>query len=168
MIYRAPVGTYDDVFAALHHAGVRYVVVGGTAVVLQGHARLTVDLDLAVDLSTEQLSAAIGALTGVGLLPRLPVDPYDFADPATRQRWVTERNLLVFSMFDPASARREVDLFATEPVPFEELHADASRFTIAGTAVRVASRRHLITMKRLAGRPRDLDDIAALESLDDE
>lgn len=161
-------GTYDGVFAALHHAGVRYVVVGGTAVVLQGYARLTVDLDLAVDLSTEQLSAAVGALTGVGLLPRLPVDPYDFADPVTRHTWVTERNLLVFSMFDPASARREVDLFATEPVPFEELHADASHFNIAGTAVRVASRRHLIAMKRLAGRPRDLDDIAALESLDGE
>lgn len=160
-------GTYDVVFRALDAAAVRYVVVGGTAVVLQGHARLTVDLDLVVDLSREQLSAAMTALTAIGLLPRLPVDPHDFADPAVRQVWVQERNLLVFSMFDPASARREVDLFATAPVPFEELHAAASILRIADIDVRVASRRHLIAMKRAAGRPRDLDDVAALEALDE-
>lgn len=161
-------GTYDEVFRALAAASVRYVVVGGAAVVLQGHARLTVDLDLMVDLSREQLSAAVGALTGIGLLPRLPVDPQAFADPETRRSWVRERNLLVFSMYDPESPRREVDLFATEPLPFEELYAGASTFDIAGVAVPVVSRRHLIALKRLAGRPRDLDDIAVLESLDDQ
>lgn len=161
-------GSYDEVYRALAAASVRYVVVGGTAVVLQGHARLTVDLDLMVDLSQDQLSAAIGALTGLGLLPRLPVDAQSFADPETRRSWVEGRNLLVFSLFDPSSPRREVDLFATEPLPFDQVYADASTFSIAGVGVRVASRRHLIAMKRLAGRPRDLDDIAVLESLDDE
>jgi hypothetical protein len=80
------VGSYDDVFRALDAAGVRYVVVGGTAVVLQGHARLTVDLDLVVDLSPEQAAAAVTALTGIGLLARLPVDTESFADAATRAR----------------------------------------------------------------------------------
>jgi hypothetical protein len=47
------VGLYDDVFAALHRAGVRFVVVGGVAVVLQGHIRTTVDLDLVVDLAAD-------------------------------------------------------------------------------------------------------------------
>ena len=56
-------GTYDEVFRALDAASVRYVVVGGTAVVLQGHARLTIDLDLVVDLSQQELSAALDALT---------------------------------------------------------------------------------------------------------
>lgn len=166
--YRDRVGSYDDVFRALHHADVRYVIVGGTAVVLQGHARLTVDLDLVVDLSEEQAVAAIRALTGLGLQSRLPVDPQSFADAATRRTWVEQRNLRVFSLFDPKSPRREVDVFATEPVPFDELHADATTFVIAGVPVRVASRRHLIEMKRLAGRPRDLDDIAVLESLGDD
>jgi len=161
-------GTYDQVYRALAAASVRYVVVGGTAVVLQGHARLTVDLDLMVDLSHQQLSAAVGALTGIGLLPRLPVDPQSFADPQTRKGWVEQRNLLVFNLFDPSSSRREVDLFATEPLPFEQVYADASTFRIADVDVRVASRRHLIAMKRLAGRPRDLDDIDVLESLDGE
>jgi hypothetical protein len=160
-------GSYDEVFRALHGAGVRYVVVGGTAVVLQGHARLTLDLDLVVDLSPDQAAAAMRALTGMGLRPRLPVDPESFADPTTRNSWVEQRNLLVFSLFDPDEPRREVDLFATEPLPFDELYDDASTFTVGGVDVRVASRRHLIAMKREAGRPRDLDDIAVLESLDE-
>lgn len=160
-------GTYDDVFRALSAAPVRYVVVGGTAVVLHGHARLTVDLDLVVDLAAEPASAAVRALGSVGLVPRLPVDPLDFADPAVRGHWVEHRNLQVFSFFDPASARREVDLFATEPLPFDELYREATTLVIAGVPVPVASRRHLIAMKRQAGRPRDLDDVAALEMLGD-
>jgi hypothetical protein len=35
-----------SVFAALERAKVRYLVVGGVAVVLHGHLRVTADLDL--------------------------------------------------------------------------------------------------------------------------
>lgn len=160
-------GSYDQVYRAFHAAAVRYVVVGGTAVVLHGHARLTVDLDVVLDLSAEQAAAAVRALTGIGMQPRLPVDPQQFADPETRRTWVEQRNLLVFSLFDPADPRREVDLFATEPLPFDELYHQATTFVIAGVPVRVASRQHLIAMKRQAGRPRDLDDVAVLEALDE-
>ncbi len=37
---------FEPIFDALNEGGVRYVVVGGFAVVLHGHVRLTVDLDL--------------------------------------------------------------------------------------------------------------------------
>jgi hypothetical protein len=162
------VGSYDEVYRALHQAAVRYVVVGGTAVVLQGYARLTVDLDLVVDLSPDQALAAVRALVGTGLRSRLPVEPEAFADPATRRHWVENRNLQVFSFHDPDDPRREVDVFATEPMPFGELHDAATVVPIAGVPVRVASRRHLIDLKRRAGRPRDLDDVAALEALGDD
>jgi hypothetical protein len=160
------VGIYDDVFAALHAAGVRYVVVGGVAVALQGHLRSTVDLDLVVDLVREQAAAAVAALTGLGLRPRLPVSAADFADPDVRGRWVAERNLQVFSLYDPDDPLREVDLFATEPVPIATLLADATVMDVGGVPVAVASRRQLIAMKRSAGRPQDLADVAALEALE--
>jgi hypothetical protein len=155
-------GLYDDVHAALHAAAVRYVVVGGTAVVLQGHPRMTIDLDLVVDLAAPQARAAIAALQRAGLQPRLPVAAEQFADPDIRRTWVEQRNLLVFSLFDPQNAMREVDLFAVEPLPFEELFAAADVVDIGGTPVRVASREHLIAMKLAAGRARDLADVQAL------
>ncbi|MFQ5670913.1 MAG: DUF6036 family nucleotidyltransferase [Acidobacteriota bacterium] len=43
----------EPLFKALNGSGVRYVIVGGLAVVLQGHPRLTVDADLVVDLGNE-------------------------------------------------------------------------------------------------------------------
>lgn len=157
---------YDDVFAALNTARVRYVVVGGVAVVLQGHPRMTVDLDLVVDLAADQARAAVAALTGLGLQPRLPVPAADFADPEKRRAWIEQRDLQVFSFFDPTEPMREVDVFATEPLPLDELLADATVVDIGGVPVPVASRAHLVTMKRLAARPQDLADVAALEELE--
>jgi hypothetical protein len=74
------VALYEPVFDALNRAGVRYVVVGGVAVVLHGHARLTADLDLAIDLSDVPARKAIEALMDLGLEPRAPVNPLAFAD----------------------------------------------------------------------------------------
>ena len=59
-------GAYGDVFAALRDAQVSYVVVGGTAVVLQGHARLTVDLDLVIDLARASVRQGLEASAGRG------------------------------------------------------------------------------------------------------
>lgn len=158
---------FEPVFAALDHAGARYVVVGGVATVLHGYARLTADLDLALDLSADQPARAIGALLGLGLVALLPVDPRGFADPMTRREWVEQRNLRVFSLHDPHDPLLVVDLFADPPIPFHELWARADRMRLGTTTVPVASIEDLIAMKRLAGRPRDLDDIEALLRLRD-
>ena len=68
-------------------------------------------------------------------------------------------------MHDPRHPLVEVDLFVDSPIPFEELLVRAETVQIEGVAVPVASIQDLITMKRLAGRPKDLDDIAALEAI---
>ena len=154
-----------DLLQALHDADVRAVVVGGVAVVLQGHPRLTADLDLALDLSPDNVSAALAVLSREGLVPRLPVAVQDFADPQIRERWRRERGLTVFSMHDPNDPRREVDLFAADPLPFDELWEASRVVSVAGVPVRVASIQHLIRMKRASGRPQDLADIVALEGL---
>lgn len=159
------VGTYDEVFAALDRADIRYVVVGGVAVVLHGHARMTVDLDLVVDLERDAARAAVDALLSLGLQPRLPVDPHDFAETDTRQVWIDTRNLQVFSFYDPTNPMREVDLFAAYPMAFEDLVSDASRVHVGGVSVPVASLEHLISMKQAAARPQDLSDVAALLAL---
>jgi len=156
-------GLFEPVLAALDAHGVRAVIVGGVATVLHGHARLTADLDLVVDLRADQPSRAIQALTELGLVPMLPVDATDFADPVTRDLWVRTRNLKVFSLYDPADPLRQVDLFAEDPMPFDELWGRAVEMSLATVSVRVAAIDDLIAMKRSAGRPQDLADIEALE-----
>ncbi len=156
---------FEPIFEALDAAGVRYVVVGGVAVVLHGHARLTADLDLAVDLASEPAGAVITALTTMGFLPRAPVNAADFADASARQRWIEQQGMTVFSMWDPSNPLRSVDLFTENPIDFEELWANSQLVDLSGTSARVASIPDLIRLKRISARPLDLADIEALEAI---
>jgi predicted nucleotidyltransferase len=153
----------EQVLAALAGAEVRFVVVGGVAVVLHGHPRLTADLDLVIDLEVGPAGRAMQVLTELGLVPRLPVPASAFADPATRDRWVAERNLMVFTLTEPGGML-EVDLFAQSPLPFEALWSQAVTVPVGKTEVRIAALDDLIAMKRKSGRPQDLADITALEA----
>jgi hypothetical protein len=78
------VALFEPIVTALNEAKVRYVVVGGVAVVLHGHAGLTADLDLAVDLTPGAAANAVDTLVGQGLRPRAPVEPSEFAQPEAR------------------------------------------------------------------------------------
>jgi hypothetical protein len=156
---------YDDVYAALHAAEVRFVVVGGMAVVLSGHLRTTVDLDVVVDLAPEPARRAVTALTDLGFRPRVPIRPTDFADPRIRQEWIDTKGMQVLSFYDPHHAVREVDVFVAYPVDFERLLDAAVPTPVGDQTVLVASIDDLLVMKRAAGRPQDVADVAALEAL---
>lgn len=155
----------EPVIAALNEGQVRYVIVGGLAVVLHGHARLTADIDLIVSLVPAEARRAVEALVGLGLRPRAPVDPLGFADPTIRTSWVREKGMRVFSLYDPLQPLREVDLFVEHPIDFESLWRRSELVSLTSTTARVASIADLILLKRLAGRPEDLRDIAALEEI---
>ena len=127
---------YEDVFEWLEREGVRYVVVGGFALVLRGHDRQTADLDLVVDCAGEGARRATRALTGAGFFPTVPL-PLG-AVPVLR-------------MLDGAG--RRVDVFARFFVPFAELLAGSAQVTVGKTLVRVASAADIDRVNRLAGRP---------------
>lgn len=154
-----------DILDALNHAGVRYVVVGGMAVVLRGVVRLTQDVDVVLSMDAANLDAALGALEQLGLRPMAPVALREFADPSKRLEWQKEKNMVVLSLLHPAKPLISVDLFLESPIDFETLYSDADEFSVGSAATRVASVAHLIQMKRLSGRPQDVADIHALESL---
>lgn len=163
--YNEPMPLFEPLFDALNRAEVRYVVVGGLATVLHGHARLTADVDLVVDLAPEEARRAIDVLLELGFEPRLPVSATDFADEEIRRRWVDERGMRVFSLYDPANPMRSVDLFAEHPIEFEELWNRSLLLPLRSTRVRVVSVSDLIELKRQAGRPKDLSDVEALEAI---
>ena len=141
------------------------MVVGGVAVVLHGHARLTADVDLILDLDPNAAGRAMRALAALGLRPRAPVDPEAFSDERTRESWIRDKGMQVFSLFDPDDPILAVDVFAEHPVDFEGLFERAEVCDIAGIPVRIASISDLIHLKRLADRPRDREDIAKLEQI---
>ena len=158
----------EPIFAALNQAGIRYLVVGGLATVLHGHARLTSDLDMIIDLEPEEAQKAIDVLVGLGFQPRAPVDAKQFADPQMRKAWMDEKGMRVFSMWDPNKPVLEIDLFVDHPILFEELWAESEVMPLSDTTARVVSANHLIQLKRLAGRPQDLMDVEALEAIQKE
>ncbi len=156
---------FNPVFSALNAVGARYVIVGGLAVVLHGHARLTADVDLVLDLEQDTARRALLALTQLGLKARAPVDPIAFADPLQREAWITEKGMQVFTLYSPQNPLLSVDLFARDPIPFEQLWTRAKILDLSGVTVRVASLEDLIAMKRAVGRPQDIMDIEALEAI---
>lgn len=156
---------FEPIFAALNASGGRYVVVGGLATVLHGHARLTADVDIIVDFDGPSALAIVEALVELGFKPRPPVPASQFADAASRADWVQNKGMRVFSLWDPKNPMREVDLFIEHPVDFEGLWARSVEIPLDSTTVRIASIDDLIALKRLAGRPEDLQDIAALEKI---
>ncbi len=154
-----------EIFKALADAQVEYVVVGGLAVIMHGHLRATRDLDLVIGLHSENCAKAISALSGIGLRPRLPVTLDDFADPANREDWSQNRNMLVLQLWDPENPERSVDVFVREPLDFRSMMSEAVIKDLDGVPIYVASIRHLILLKQTAGRPLDLDDIEALRDI---
>ena len=155
---------FIGLFAILAAARVRFVLVGGLALVLHGLDRLTADVDLVIDLSAESARAAVEALTAAGYRPLAPVDPIALADPAQRHEWQSVRHMQVFSFWDSTNTRPTVDVMLESPVPFEDLWAAASVMNIAGHGVRVASIEQLIRTKAAAGRAQDLIDIERLQA----
>jgi len=160
-----PTGDLERIFLALEEASVRYLVVGGVAVVLHGHPRLTADLDLVIALDAGNVRAATQALRSLGYAPRAPVSLDAFADPELRRGWIEDKGLTVLSLSSPELPLTEVDLFAAEPFPFDAAYGRALRVTIGGAVVTAASLEDLIALKRSAGRPKDLSDVEALEAI---
>jgi hypothetical protein len=161
-------GDLERIFAALEQSGVRYLVVGGVAVVLHGHPRFTADLDLVLALDPANLRLALDALSQLGYRPRAPVSLDEFLDPATRQRWIEEKGMTVLSLASPTIPTTEVDLFAAEPFPFDAAYGRALRADLRDVVVTVASLPDLIALKRSAGRPQDLEDVRILEAIERE
>lgn len=156
---------FEPVFSALNGAGARYVVVGGLAVVLHGHPRLTADVDIVLDLEPVSARKAMEALKAIGMKARAPVDPAAFADPKQRESWIKDKAMTVFSLYSPANPLLILDLFVRAPIPFEELWSRSGTVDLGSVKIQVASIDDLIAMKRAVARPQDLSDVEALEAL---
>jgi hypothetical protein len=153
---------YVELLRALNTAGVRYLIVGGLAVVLHGVPRMTFDLDMAVDPDDANMRALVSVLKGGGYVPRVPEPMERLADAAIRDRWRSEKNMIAFNVRHPTRRLEDVDVLLMDSVEWRRASADAETKSLHGMDVSVVGRQALIEMKRASGRPQDLADAEAL------
>ncbi|CAN5298812.1 hypothetical protein BH18GEM1_BH18GEM1_18800 [soil metagenome] len=157
------VSSIEAIVAALARTEVRYLVAGGIAVNAHGYVRLTDDVDIVVHLDPTNLLRAWSALEELGYRPTVPVRAEDFADSATRQRWIREKGMQVLRLWSDLHRETPVDIFVAEPFDFETEYAHSYSAELSpGLTVPFVRLEALIRMKEQVGRPRDLDDVQHL------
>lgn len=158
--------TVEAIARALDAAGAPFIVVGGLAVVAHGYGRQTQDLDIVVRLQPDAVKRAFLALESLGYRPLLPVTAEGFADPGQRARWIEEKGMTVLSFHSDSHRDTPVNVFVSEPFDFEGEHREALCEPLApGVDLRILRLESLLRMKRQAGRPQDIADIAELRLL---
>lgn len=159
-------GALEELARVLDDAEVRFILVGGIAVVAHGYGRLTRDLDLVIELEAGVLQRAFGALRGLGYRPRVPVTADGLADPDQRRRWIEEKGMTVLNFHSDLHRDTPIDVFVTEPFDFDEEYEGALVLHLTpGRSVHVVRLATLLSMKDEAGRPQDVADAAELRHL---
>jgi hypothetical protein len=127
---------------------------------------MTRDVDIVMRLEPDNALRGLQALFQIGYQMAVPARPEDFADSATRERWRTEKNMIVLKLWSDEHRRTPIDIFIYEPFDFaDELEHCLAIELEAGIIVPVVSLPTLLAMKRSAARPQDLADIAELQRI---
>jgi predicted nucleotidyltransferase len=159
-------GSVTAVFRALNDAGVRYVVVGGLAVLAHGILRATNDIDIVLDLEEDNVGRATEALSALEFQPLIPVPLADLARAEHRRTWIEEKGARVFHLFSDRHHTARVDIFLEEPFALDEILERALWEEVApGVEVPFIGLDDLVNMKLEAGRPQDLVDAEKLRRL---
>lgn len=154
----------EEVLAALNRAEVRYLVVGGVAVLLHGQLRPIAGLELVVQLEPDNAGKSIAVMFALGFKSRAPVPATSFADAAARKKWAREKGLKVLPFWSPSRAGFPVEFALEEPFDFAAVFGRAHKLPVGATFAQVPSVTDLIVLQRAAGKH---DDVAALEALRD-
>ncbi|MHC4548174.1 MAG: nucleotidyltransferase [Planctomycetota bacterium] len=140
---------FKDLFAAFNAAEVRYLVVGAYAVTFHARPRFTKDLDVWVDPDPGNAARVFEALSAFGA-PMGEVSESDFSAPDM--------------VFQIGVAPNRIDIvMAIEGVAFPDAWERRVETRYGDCPMHVISREDLIVNKRILGRPRDREDLRALE-----
>ncbi len=149
---------------ALSTAGVEHVVIGGFAVISHGVVRVTKDLDICpgpARANLERLARCLADLqvvqVGAGDFDEaeMPFDPTRADDLAQGGNFRLDSPLGILDVMQWVSGIEGAHAYPA-------LAGDAVDTEVEGVPVRICSLSRLRAMKRAAGRPQDLQDLADL------
>ena len=149
----------EQMLRRLAEASVDFVVIGGIALVLSGSARLTRDLDIVFASDPENLEHLGRVLVDLGAQLRDVEEDVPFVPD--ERALANVRLLTLATDAGWLDVHREVAGVRS----YEALRDAAQQVELGGFTVNVASLDDLIAMKRAAGRPQDLVDVAELETI---
>ncbi len=154
-----PTPDFSNVLAALDAAGVRYVLIGGLAMIAHGSAHITVDIDICYARDQANLASLVTALKSS--IPRLRGAPEGLPFFFDTRLFSNALNLTLTTDLG------DVDLLGEVPGvgSFDALWEHSVILDLEGAEVHVASLDDLIAMKRAAGRPKDLAHLRDLEEI---
>ena len=160
----------NEILFALTDAGVEFVVGGGVAAVLHGVERVTLDIDLALDMEPANVEKFLQVMDKLGLQPRVPVPARDLMSREAVRRMISQKGAMVFSFVDFNRPLRHVDIFLQGNLSFEELSRGARKIVIEDRAIKIMGIGKLLETKRAITplRDKDLIDIKQLEKLQDQ
>lgn len=141
------------------------MVAGGIAVNLYGIERATADIDLVLKLDRENLSKFVQAAKKLELKPKVPVKLHDVIDTEKRRRWVIEKGMMVFSLYDTKNPFFLLDIFIEIPFEFDTVYKRRTKIKYEGITIPVVPLGTLIGMKEKSGRPQDKADIYYLKKI---
>jgi predicted nucleotidyltransferase len=144
---------YEKLLAKLARAEVKFIIVGGVAVALNGFVRTTEDVDILIEASADNVGRLLDELGDFGEGYARELSPTDFSDSEGAIRIIEDFPLDVFTIM---RAKRYADLVgATKTTRIDDVD------------VRYLNAEALIALKSNSRRDQDRIDVSALRSLQD-
>jgi hypothetical protein len=150
---------FDELLARLVQADVRFVVIGGLALGSWGVVRGTKDCDIAPDPAPENLDRLAHVVAELGGHVQLGESLLGSERSIAVLLRSGERALIATQLGD-----LDVVQGLEGVPPYDELRARAIHVEMTGVTIAICALEHLRTMKRAAGRPRDLVDLEDLDA----
>lgn len=144
---------FGRILSDLNGAGIRYVLIGGIALIRHGVVRATRDVDAVFDPAPENVERI-----------RVLIKRWGATRPDGSE--VPEGSIAGDRTIHLATPHGDLDLLSekTAAVDFTELLARADTRRVDGIEAPICSLADLVAMKRSVGRERDLADLADLKS----
>ena len=141
---------FRDFIAALNHHEVEYMVVGGYAVILNGYRRSTGDMDVWVNVTSENHKRLLKAFYSFGL----PVSDIN------EDNFLRNNEMDVFTYGIPPVSIEIMKI--VKGCDFKSAYEISSIYDENGLQIRFIHLNTLIEAKKAAGRHKDMDDIEKL------